>query len=135
LLRIASDVLSAVETYLATHDLSMGRFTVLMVLNREPEIGLSPSDLAKRCGVTRATMTGLLDGLERDNLVSRKQHNSDRRMALVKLTECGTKYLDGLAPDYFKRIAGLMGKLQESDKLNLESMLQKVNEGIPSFKV
>src|SRR5436309_12182623 len=62
LLRVGSDVFAALEKYLACHRLSQGSFTVLMLLNRDPDIGLNPSDLASKCGVTRATMTGLLDG-------------------------------------------------------------------------
>jgi DNA-binding MarR family transcriptional regulator len=130
LLRVASDVLTALETFLARYDMSQGRFTTLMVLNRDPRQGLCPSDLASKCGVTRATMTGLLDGLERDKLVTREQHANDRRMATVLLTEEGIRFLDKLCPDYYRRIAGLMGKLKEEEKLGLEKFLKQVNEGI-----
>jgi DNA-binding MarR family transcriptional regulator len=37
--------------------------------------GLAPHELAKRAGVTRATVTGLLDGLERDGFLSRHCDN------------------------------------------------------------
>ncbi|AYK59669.1 MarR family transcriptional regulator [Bacillus subtilis] len=33
---------------------------------------LSPTELAKRSNVTKATITGLLDGLARDGFVSRR---------------------------------------------------------------
>ena len=40
----------------------------------------------KRAGVTRATITGLLDGLERDALVVRAASAHDRRRLTVRLT-------------------------------------------------
>ena len=63
LLRVASDVLEGLEQYYLMQGTSQGRFTVLALLNREPDKPLCPADLAERSGVTRATMTGLLQGL------------------------------------------------------------------------
>src|SRR5258707_13153922 len=85
LLRVSSDVMMAVEKYLNRHTLSHAGFSVLMILNRDPKLGLTPSDLANRCGVTRATMTGLLDGLQRKKLIRRESHQVDRRTVLVRL--------------------------------------------------
>eukprot|EP01034_Spumella_vulgaris_P017990 gene17990-22966_t len=54
---------------LAPHNLSEGKFVLLFLLHQMAE-GLSPHELADRAGVTRATVTGLLDGLERDGFVT-----------------------------------------------------------------
>jgi DNA-binding MarR family transcriptional regulator len=133
LLRVASDMMSALEGYWARNSTSQGRFCVLMVLNRDPSVGLAPSDLARRCGVTRATMTGLLNGLERDALVTRQPDHHDRRMASVRLTEQGVRYLDNILPDYYRRTAALMANLSEEEKLFLEKLLWKVNDGIKAY--
>lgn len=130
MLRVASDVLAAIESYLAQHGLSQGRFTVLMILNRDPSRGMNPSDLARRAGVTRATMTGLLDGLENDDLVERRRHPIDRRMLTVHLTERGRMQLDGMLPDYFSRINGLMDGLGIPERRELSEMLRQVHGGI-----
>ncbi|HET6247397.1 MAG TPA: MarR family transcriptional regulator [Tepidisphaeraceae bacterium] len=133
LLRVASDVLAAMETYLARHEMSQGRFTVLALLNRNPDDPMSPSDLATRAGVTRATMTGLLDGLERENLVKRQADKSDRRMLLVELTARGKKMLDEIFPDFYRRIAKLMGNLSEGEKKMLVELLNKITPGLPAM--
>jgi len=133
LLRVASDVLLALETHLGRREISQGRFNVLMVLNRDPSVGLAPSDLAVRCGVTRATMTGLLNGLERDGLVTRQPDSQDRRMTTCCLTPKGIAYLDEMLPDFYSRIAQLMGQLTEEEKPLLEKLLWKVNEGITAL--
>jgi DNA-binding MarR family transcriptional regulator len=133
LLRVASDVMDAMETYLARHDLSQGRFTVLALLNRDPTTPMSPSDLATRSGVTRATMTGLLDGLEREKLVRRKLDTADRRMLLIELTPGGRKMLDEICPDFYRRIAKVMGQLSEPEKNMLVGLLNKIAPGVSAM--
>src|SRR5437867_3569885 len=77
LLRSGDEAFRVVETHLATHGLTQGRFGVLMALwgscRRAGDriAPLSPAELAERTGVTRATITGLVDTLERDGLVTR----------------------------------------------------------------
>ena len=126
LLRTGSDVLSALERFLSSHNLSQGSWTVLMVLNRDPAVPLMPSDLAGKCGVTRATMTGLLDGLERKQWVRREPEPSDRRTLRVRLTREGIQLLDGMTHDYYRRIALLMRDLDDDDKRLLSDMLFRV---------
>src|SRR5215210_3904865 len=96
LLRVASDTLAAFERYLGRRGMSQGKFTVLALLNREPEKGVLPSELADRAGVTRSTITGLLDGLEREGLITREGHADDRRKAVVRLTPAGIRFLDSI---------------------------------------
>lgn len=133
LLRVASDVLSSKEAHLHEHGISQGRFTVLMILNRNPEAGLSPSDLAERAGVTRATMTGLLDGLEDEGLITRTEHPQDRRMLTVKLTEAGRRRLDEMLPEFFRRIAAVMSDLDESEQRTLITLLRKIENRVPEL--
>jgi DNA-binding MarR family transcriptional regulator len=45
---------------------------------------ISPSALARRAGLHPATMTGILDRLERDGWVSRDRDPADRRAVLVQ---------------------------------------------------
>ena len=133
LLRVASDVLDALEAYLTKQGTSQGKFTVLMLLNREPQVGVSPSELAERSGVTRATITGLLDGLGREKLIVREDDKGDRRKAVVRLTPRGLKLLDGMLPDYYGQIATLVGGLSDEEKATLVDLLSKVNTRLASL--
>jgi DNA-binding MarR family transcriptional regulator len=45
---------------------------------------LSPSELARRAGMHPATMTGILDRLERSGWVTRERHPDDRRAVRVR---------------------------------------------------
>ena len=68
LLRVATDLSVALDSCLSRHGLLQGRWWVLILLMREETVTSTPSTLADKAGVTRATMTGLIDGLERDGL-------------------------------------------------------------------
>ncbi|MEE9240780.1 MAG: MarR family transcriptional regulator [bacterium] len=137
LLRTGSDVLSAFDENLSRHQMSQSRFIVLLLLNRlelveEPE-EMSPSSLAEWAGVSRGTMTGLLDGLEREGLIERHLHNGDRRKFSIRMTKKGRETLNRIFPDYYNRIGGLMAELDEKERETLVFLLTKVNKGIPAL--
>src|SRR3954464_3743326 len=132
--RTATDTLSAFESFLGKHGMSQGKFTVLMILNRNPDQGVNPSELADRAGVTRATMTGLLEGLEREKLINRQGDRVDRRRAVVRLTPGAQTMLDGMLPDYFRQLHFLMSDLSEVDKAHLTELLMKINQRLPEVR-
>ena len=131
LLRTGDEAFRAVEVHLAQHNITQGGFSVLMALwgscRREGvDSKLSPAALAERTGVTRATMTGLVDTLERDGLVRRAPDTDDRRMMTVELTSRGEKRLMQILPNHFRQMAWLMSTLSESERKTLVRLLTKV---------
>lgn len=133
LLRIGSVLLTTFETFLGNYGLSQGRFLTLIVMNRNPDDVVSPSYLADKVGVRRATMTGLLDRLERDEMVNRLADHRDRRKIGIQLTSNGRRVLAEMLPDYYRSIAKIMAKLTEKERLDLMSLLGKVSQGLASL--
>ena len=143
LLRTGDEAFRVVEAHLARHEITQGGFSVLMALwgccQREGEDStLSPAALAERTGVTRATMTGLVDTLERDGLVRRAPDTADRRMMTVELTPRGEKKLLKILPAHFRQMAWLMAPLSETERKTFVRLLTKVlgrageNDGRPA---
>jgi DNA-binding MarR family transcriptional regulator len=129
LLRAGDDIIHSVEAYLAEHNLTQGRFVVLMQLLNKMENcpqSRTPAELAEMSGVTRATMTGLIDTLERDGLVKREPDPVDRRMMSVRLTERGHEVLQRVLPGHFRNMARIMNPLSEADRKTLVRLLSKV---------
>ncbi len=118
--RIARTVIRLTEEQAAKLGISQTKLTVLLYLNGEPDLCASPSSLAKHCGVSRAAMTGLLDGLEQDGYVERDTNPSDRRALMIKLTEKGQQFLDRIPPQDQDQLAELVDTLSaiERNKLN-----------------
>ena len=88
----------------------------------------TPAELADAAGVTRATMTGLIDTLERDGYVVREPDPSDRRMLSVRLTSKGEQFLQEFLPGHFRIIAAVMSTLSESERKTLVRLLVKVQQ-------
>ena len=130
LLRTGDAAAEAEGEFLAGCGVSHGRFTVLMLLNRLCEEPLTPAELAEASGVTRATMTGLVDTLEKDGLALREADPGDRRTVLVRLTEKGQAFLDAILPDFFRRVSAIMQPLDARERKQLVTLLQKIQRGL-----
>lgn len=133
LLRLATDLSNALDLCLSRHGLLQGRWWVLILLMREDSLTSTPSALAEKAGVTRATMTGLIDGLERDGLVERLMDTRDRRSVSVRLTPSGQAKLDQVMPDYYSRLRRCMAGLDEEGRERLQLILSQINQGIGAF--
>lgn len=133
LLRVASDLSGALDECLSRHGLLQGRWWVLILLMREQGLVSTPSALAEKAGVTRATMTGLLDGLARDGLLERQWDAQDRRRVTVRLTPAGQRKLDAVMPDYYSRLRDCMAALDEDGRARLHDILRLIGGGIPAF--
>jgi DNA-binding MarR family transcriptional regulator len=133
LLRVATDLSIALDECLSRHGLLQGRWWVLILLMREENLTSTPSLLADKAGVTRATMTGLIDGLERDGLVERLLDSQDRRSISIRLTATGQVKLDQVMPDYYARLRTCMSDLDESSREQLHAILDQISGGIAAF--
>jgi DNA-binding MarR family transcriptional regulator len=94
--------------------------------------GLKVTDIARRAGLDSSTMTGLLDRMERDGLVTRTDDAADRRTLRIYLTEEGKKIQEPVIAETCKVLDDLFGKIPEQDlaltKYTLAEVLSKVHE-------
>ncbi len=134
LLCAAKEVLETHEAQIAHLGMSRGRFSVLMLLNQLPDGRSSPTTLARTLGVTKATITGLLDGLEKDGYLKRNHVKTDRRRISVALTKKGVEYLKSTIPGHVKRVTSLVKGLSKEEMRNLVNLLEKLRENLPRDK-
>lgn len=132
-LHVATDLSNGLDRYLGSHALLQGRWWVLILLMREDNGSSSPSKLAEKAGVSRATMTGLIDSLQRDHLVSRMIDPKDRRQTMVKLTARGQAKLDEVMPDYYRRVNQLMSVLSREEGETLMQIMIKLSQQAQVF--
>lgn len=132
-LALASAIDRACAARLAPHRLSEGKFVLLFLLRDLPE-GLAPHELAERAGVTRATITGLLDGLERDGFLARHRDKEDRRKVSVRLTTKGQAVAFDLFNEHSQWIGSLFAGFDQRQREALSSLLLRVwrNVEIPA---
>ena len=125
-------VSAGISAQLADYGLSEGKFYVLGYLlseetrqNPDP----SPSDIAENLGVTRGTITGLLDGLERDVYVVRLDDSHDRRAVRIRMTDKARHFLD----DFLNNSSLTSGKtmpLADSERQALLALLERIDTGM-----
>lgn len=122
----------ASEVHFARFGLSTGRYRILADLE-DCEGEKSPSDLAAALGVSRATVTGLVDRLERDGLVLRRPSAEDGRFAVVVLTARGATALRELAADHFGRLQAMVSGLSTEERTVFLDLLGRVAHGISAL--
>ncbi|TYZ25145.1 MarR family transcriptional regulator [Selenomonas ruminis] len=108
------------------YNLSEGKFCALVVLHQHSETGIAPSDLAEKVGVTRATISNMLQRLERDGLVVIRPAADDGRGKIVFMTEEGAAFMEKILPPHYLRVTRLMEKLSEPEQKELIYLLKKL---------
>ena len=128
LLRTVADVSKVLEDYFQEHEISEGKFTILMLLYRQRDYQLSPIELSKKAEVTKGTMTGLIAGLENQGLVEKQTNDSDKRSYLVKLSSKGLKLLNDILPEHYKLISEIMSVLDDNQLKEMSSSLNLISK-------
>lgn len=131
LLRVSKKLLVFFAAHFHRHGISPGKFSVLMELYRLDKKGeLSPSVLAERLGVSRPTVTGLIDGLVKQKHVKREHDRIIRRQVGVSLTAKGRAFLDGLLPGHFETMASVVGRMPTNQRTEFTATLERVERRI-----
>ncbi len=133
LLKTANDMYTSMGRYLAKFNFSQAKLFLLMILYTNQQLReeeLTPSELAERTNVTRGTITGLLDGLEREGYVQRRNHPHDRRKLTIYLTEDGRNLLLSIFPEQLLRIRTVLEDTTAEERKTLMRLLGKIQTGI-----
>jgi len=89
-------------------------------------------ELAETCNCSRSTITGVVDTMEKKELVSRESHPSDRRSLLVKLTKKGVD-LKTKTPRLESMVNGCCPEINEEEIKKLGELLQKLLNSLISL--
>lgn len=119
---------------LRRHGLSIPARILLATLEGAGE-PLSHSAIAERLFVTGASVTSLVDTLERKGLVRRIQDASDRRVVLVELTDAAQPVIDSYLADVTTLHAHMFADLDERERETFVMLLAKVATTIEALDV
>ena len=99
----------------------------LAVLQETARTGpCSPTTLARSVHLSQATVTGILQRLERQGLIERNPSRADRRSVLVDISSAGRALLDASPSLLQDRFRDGLSSLQEWERLQILSTLQRV---------
>jgi DNA-binding MarR family transcriptional regulator len=106
--------------------LSRARLSALsVVVFRGP---LTLGELATAEGVRSATMTGIVNGLERDGLVRRRPHGRDKRSVNIEATGVGRRLLDRARARRIDHVVSKLDDLSDDDLELLARAAELVDE-------
>lgn len=131
-IRTSHEIYNEMSAKLSQFGLSQGKFRILLLLFRSQQ-PLKPSELSALIGVTRSTMTGIIDGLERDGLIRRGVHE-DRRATVIHLTEEGQTLMNRIVPYYVECSRCLMAELTKDEYDIFVNLLEKLKRGLEHVK-
>lgn len=96
---------------------------------------VSPSTLAREISVGQATVTGILDRLERRGLTRRSRHCADRRKVTVQVTADGDVLLERAPPLLQNHFRVEISRLADWERTQILSTLQRVASLMDSGRV
>jgi DNA-binding MarR family transcriptional regulator len=93
--------------------LTLPQFDVLAQLDRRPE-GMTPKELTRELLVTAGNVTGIVDRLVQQRLVSREPVPHDRRTVKIRLTPEGRRSMGVALPAHRRDLARLLARVSPS---------------------
>ena len=126
--RTAHAVSQAFERAMAEAGGSASSWQVLLLVRSE-QWG-TQSKLAEAMGVSGATVTHHLNGLEAQGLVRRWRDDANRRVQRVELTPEGAALFDRLREVAMAHDARLRSKLTDAEAQQLGELLDKLRAGL-----
>src|SRR4029077_16583047 len=124
LLRASRIIEAELRERLSTEfDTTLPRFDVMAALYRAPD-GMLMSDLSRFLLVSNGNVTGIVDRLVSEGLISRARRNGDRRPSIVRLTPRGRESFQAMAAAHERWVGELLADVSKSDAQRLASMLK-----------
>ncbi len=122
-------IVKRITGLLRPFELSPAGGLVLGIL-ADSDSALSPNKIAEDLIISRATVTGLLDSLERRGYVRRNPHDSDRRMLLIELTDKGKKVARDFRPIVHRHEKAWLAALSEKEQRQLIDALHRIQAAL-----
>lgn len=130
-------IIRAVSLYsrqlLVRHNLTAPQLACLRHLIRHGP--RSAGELAAGISLSQATVTGILDRLEKKGLVERHRSEEDRRRVVVALTPAGRELATSVPLPLQERFARRLARLPESRRQHIDSALREVVELMEATRV
>jgi DNA-binding MarR family transcriptional regulator len=126
LLACTREVETEIRSRLRTDfETTLPRFDVLAQLEPHKN-GITMGELSTRLKVTSGNVTGLIDAMEQDGLVARKEHRTDRRSTLLLATAKGRRFFLAVAPIHHAWIGEMMAGVSRAELVALLDLLDKM---------
>lgn len=87
---------------------------------------MAPGELAKRIALSPATVTGIVDRLEKRRIVSRERSQEDKRKVLIALTATGEQLVEQMPPPLHETFSRRLNQLPKQEQEEIDQVLAKI---------
>jgi MarR family 2-MHQ and catechol resistance regulon transcriptional repressor len=115
---------SFIETTVEAEGLCLSDFMVLEVLLHKGPMTISA--IGEKVLLANASMTSAVDRLHERGFVLRKNHETDRRIRMIELTESGRAFISELYERHAKELEEVASVLTAVERAQLRSSLKKL---------
>lgn len=124
LLRLASQRHAGIFQNIISKDLTPTQFSVLIRLAEKGD--LSQNRLGRLAALDTATTKGVVDRLRAKSLIQSRPDTSDKRRAIISLTDEGQSIISTLKKDGLAITDKTLESLKANEKLKLLKLLNKI---------
>lgn len=128
IIRSLRRIIRAVGLYsrelLRRRNLTTSQLATLRQLGRHGS--LSAGEVARGISVSQATITGIVDRLERRELVTRSRDSQDRRRVVIDLTDAGREVVASSPPPLHERFMLRLAELPETERREIDRTLAQI---------
>ena len=112
---------------------TVGRHALIRLLHFAEGHRLTQFEVANEMQVTSSNVTFLVDGLEKEGLVRRAPHPSDRRTVYVELTTEGKAFSQLLVPSMARFMSAMLAGFDEAEKRAFIGLLDRFRRNAEAF--
>ena len=126
--RVQQLLVRRIDQLLRSFGLTFARYEALVLLGFSRRHSLPMSIMGQRLMVHQTSVTSVVDRLEKDGLVLRAPHPTDRRTTLVALTDAGASVAKAATAVLMDENFGLPPAMALEDMRRLVGMLRSIRE-------
>ncbi|WP_317204877.1 MarR family transcriptional regulator [Janthinobacterium sp.] len=109
------------ERHVRAFGLTHAQFDIIATLGNTP--GMTYKELGAKTLITKGTLTGVIDRLERKGLVERERSVADKRSYFVRLSGQGEQVFKDVFPQVTAHGASVFAQFSDADFTRLEQTL------------
>jgi DNA-binding MarR family transcriptional regulator len=112
---------------------TVGRHALIRLLHFANGHRMTQFEIASEMQVTSSNVTFLVDGLEKEGLVQRLPHPTDRRTVHVRLTPEGEDFAKIIVPSMARFMAAMLDGFNDKEKRVFADLLERFRRNADGF--
>jgi len=116
------------ESHMTQKELTPQRVRLMLPLKANGAMAMSA--LRDELGVTATSITALVDALEKDGMVKRIPHQTDRRSTLIELTPKAEELLEQNCSHFTSQVSEIFAGFSSAEEESFKELLEKMRNAL-----